>query len=110
MVVSNHQKKRTTRLRAATAPGERVSATMGFAAFNSDALRRWQGKVALVTGASSGIGAAIAESLGAMKMKVAICGRDRRRLQAVAQRVRDHGGEAFVVVCDQSRIAENARL
>ena len=77
-------------------------------------LERWRGKVALVTGASSGIGAAIAERLGELGMKVAIAGRDRQRLAAVADRVRavnggDRGG-VLVVPCDQSRIAENRRM
>ena len=72
-------------------------------------LSRWHGKVALVTGASSGIGAAIAESLGAAGLKVALAGRDRRRLAAVAKRIR-RDGTALVIPCDQTRVAENARL
>ena len=72
-------------------------------------LSRWHGKTALVTGASSGIGAAIAESLGAAGLKVALAGRDRRRLAAVAKRIQ-RDGTAFVVPCDQTRLSENARL
>lgn len=72
-------------------------------------ITRWHGKVALVTGASSGVGAAIAESLGAAGLRVVLAGRNQRRLSAVALRIRRHG-TVSVVTCDQRRMAENARL
>ena len=42
------------------------------------------GKVALVTGGSSGIGLAIAQKLAAEGCKIAICGRDRAKLDSAA--------------------------
>lgn len=48
-------------------------------------MKRWQGKVALVTGASSGIGEATARALHAHGMKVAICARRTERLQQLAK-------------------------
>jgi hypothetical protein len=45
------------------------------------------GRTALVTGASSGIGAACAKQLSAAGARVILCGRDSRRLEAVAQHI-----------------------
>jgi NAD(P)-dependent dehydrogenase (short-subunit alcohol dehydrogenase family) len=48
------------------------------------------GRVAVVTGASSGIGAAIAEALSQSGARVVLTGRDEARLREVAARVGDH--------------------
>lgn len=53
-------------------------------------------RIALVTGASSGIGAAIARSLAEAGARVALCGRDGDRLQAVAEELRGLSPEVDV--------------
>jgi len=50
-------------------------------------LDRWNGRVALVTGASSGIGDAIARSLAGLGMKVALMARRQDRLEALADQL-----------------------
>lgn len=65
-----------------------------------------QGTVALVTGASSGIGEATALTLAAHGAKVAIAARRRERLEALAKRIADSGGEAFIIEADLMRADE----
>ena len=62
--------------------------------------RRFAGRKALVTGASSGIGRACARALGAEGAGVALAGRRRERLEEAAREVRAHGGEALVLAGD----------
>jgi NAD(P)-dependent dehydrogenase (short-subunit alcohol dehydrogenase family) len=59
------------------------------------------GRVALVTGASKGgTGTAIAVRLAAEGAAVALVARDRDGLEATAQRIRERGGTALVLVCN----------
>jgi len=67
------------------------------------------GRVALVTGASSGIGEATALALSTAGAKVAISARRRDRLDALATRINDSGGEAFVVIADFAKEDEAQR-
>ncbi len=61
---------------------------------------RLQGKVALITGASSGIGEATAEALAAEGVAVAVVARREERLQELVKRIMDRGGKAFPIVAD----------
>ena len=58
------------------------------------------GEVAIVTGASSGIGEATAESLASRGASVVLAARRADELEAVAERIRTEGGEALVVPTD----------
>ncbi len=59
-----------------------------------------QGKTALVTGSTSGIGAGCARLLAAEGVRVAINGRNRERAEAVAADIRAVGGDAEIVLGD----------
>jgi len=58
------------------------------------------GEVALVTGASSGIGEATAEALADAGASVALAARRESELEAVADHIEAEGGEALVVPTD----------
>src|SRR5688572_29496733 len=58
------------------------------------------GKIALVTGASSGIGAATALKLAAKGVKVGLAARRIDRLQELVSQIKANGGEAVAIQMD----------
>jgi citronellol/citronellal dehydrogenase len=58
------------------------------------------GRVALITGGGTGIGAATALELAGSGAAVVICGRRQEPLQATAERIRALGGECLAVAAD----------
>ncbi len=73
-------------------------------------MRRLADKVAIVTGASSGIGKAIALRFGAEGAKVIVAARRRALCEQTAKQIAQKGGEVFVVQADVSREQDVERL
>ena len=67
---------------------------------------RLDGTVALVTGASSGIGEATARQLAAQGATVVVVARRKDRLEKLADDIQAAGGEVLVLVADVSKQAE----
>jgi 3-oxoacyl-[acyl-carrier protein] reductase len=72
---------------------------------------RWlAGRLAVVTGASRGIGAATAAAVAAAGAHVVLAARDRQAVDGVAGRIKDAGGQATPVPTDVSDEAAVGRL
>jgi 3-oxoacyl-[acyl-carrier protein] reductase len=61
------------------------------------------GNVALITGASRGIGLAIAHRLGKLGARISICARDMARLDQAASALRSEGIETLALQADVAR-------
>ena len=71
---------------------------------------RFDGQVALVTGASRGIGAATAEALAAAGAHIVLTGRDTKALEAVEERIFASGGHATIAPVELAEPDGIARL
>ncbi|MEM9010468.1 MAG: SDR family oxidoreductase [Pseudomonadota bacterium] len=64
------------------------------------------GRVALVTGASRGIGAETARALAAAGAAVVLAARSTGEIAAVAEEIRSNGGRAEAVACDVAKFSD----
>ncbi len=71
---------------------------------------KWRDKIAIITGASSGIGAATARKLAAQGLRVILVARRQDRLEQLAGEIRLSGGQAEILVADLSQEAERQRV
>ena len=60
-------------------------------------------KVVIITGASGGIGAALAEVFSMNNFKLVIAARDNQKLEIVRKKLAARGGEILSVICDVSK-------
>ncbi len=67
------------------------------------AMKDLSGKTALITGASRGVGAHIAESLAKQEMHLILCSRTQSKLEEVAGHLRQYGTRVTVLPADLSR-------
>ena len=68
------------------------------------------GRIALITGASKGLGKAMALALAKAGAGIALVSRDEAKLNEVAAQIRDEGGHAAVFVADVTDEAQVARV
>ena len=73
-------------------------------------INHWKDKLAVITGASSGIGEAIARKLAAQGLRVVLVARRRERLETLAKEIRADGGTARILTADLTREADRVRL
>jgi NAD(P)-dependent dehydrogenase (short-subunit alcohol dehydrogenase family) len=64
------------------------------------------GKVALVNGASRGIGEAIARGLAACGARLVLSSRDQASVQSVADLIRSEGGDAVARACHAGKLGD----
>lgn len=70
----------------------------------------WKDKIALITGASSGIGAATARELAQRGMRVILVARRKERLQELTDEIQSAGGQAQAIAADLSLPEDRQRV
>jgi NAD(P)-dependent dehydrogenase (short-subunit alcohol dehydrogenase family) len=73
-------------------------------------MERQDGKTALVTGSTDGVGRVVAKTLGARGVRILVHGRDRGRGERVVAEIKAAGGSAEFLGADLSTLAEVRRL
>ncbi len=73
-------------------------------------MKNWQDKVAIITGASSGIGEATARRLAQAGVKVILVARRLERLLGLQARITSAGGKAEVIAADLGSESERQRV
>jgi 3-oxoacyl-[acyl-carrier protein] reductase len=65
-----------------------------------------KGRVAMITGPAKGMGPAVTMAFAAEGTRLALLGRDTTAIAPVAAEVREQGGEAIVIPCDLTDVAQ----
>jgi hypothetical protein len=73
-------------------------------------MNNWKDKIAVVTGASSGIGAATARKLAHEGMLVVLVARRLDRLEDLAGEIRQGGGQAYTIAADLMQESERTSV
>jgi uncharacterized protein len=73
-------------------------------------INHWKDKLAVITGASSGIGEAIAHKLAAQGLQVVLVARRQDRLENLAEEIRRCGGSARILTADLTCEADRVHL
>lgn len=73
-------------------------------------LFRLEGRVAIVTGASAGLGVELVRGLADAGAKVVLAARRRERMDELAEELGERGSDALVVECDVTKQADVDRL
>ena len=76
----------------------------------SEVTQRLDGKIALITGGSRGIGRAVAGAFAAAGAGVFICGRNERDVQQAIEDIRSRGGQIHGVVGDIAKLEDAKRI
>ena len=73
-------------------------------------MAKLNGKTALITGSTDGVGCVVAKRLGEAGWRLLVHGRDRGRGERVAAEITDAGGSAEFLMADLSALADVRRL
>ena len=66
-------------------------------------MEKWQGKLAVVTGASAGIGAAIVKDLANAGINVIGLARRAEKIQEIIKSIGETSGKVYAYKCDVSK-------
>ena len=69
-----------------------------------------EGKVAIITGSTSGMGRDTAYRFAAEGAKVVVTGRNEGRAKAVVDKIKEDGGEAIYVLADTSDLSSAKKI
>ena len=73
-------------------------------------IRDFRGKTAVITGAASGIGLALAERAAAEGMRLLLADLEEEPLEAARENLEDGGAEVLALCCDVSRAGDVEKL
>ena len=73
-------------------------------------MQKLKGKAVLVTGSTDGVGRLVAKKLGEAGARVLVHGRNKERGEEVVSEIREHGGNAELLIADLASLAEVRKL